>query len=71
MASSEILPAGYMNNDTEAGTAGGTVAANLLSITQVSLGDGVNATGYDFCDVRPATISGNVADCLANSRSRA
>jgi uncharacterized surface anchored protein len=63
----EILPAGYMNNDTEAGSAGGTVAANLLSITQVALGDGVNATGYDFCDVRPATISGDVADCLANT----
>ena len=23
-------------------------------------------TGYDFCDVRPASIAGNVSDCLAD-----
>ena len=62
----QILPTGYMNHETTAGSVGGTVSADLDSITQVPLGDGVNATAYDFCDVLPASISGSVADCLAD-----
>ena len=27
---------------------------------------GRTATDYNFCDVRPASIAGNVSDCLAN-----
>ena len=57
-ASSQVLPTGYMNNDAWAGSAGGTVAANDNSITQVSLGDGVNAVSYNFCDVKPASLAG-------------
>ncbi len=62
----EVLPAGYMNHETTAGTAGGTVSGDDDSITGVSLGDGVQATGYVFCDVKPASISGSVVDCLAD-----
>ena len=61
----QILPAGYLNHVTTAGSAGGVVSTDLDSITQVPLGDGVNATAYNFCDVLPASISGSVADCLA------
>ena len=56
-----------MNHDAWAGSAGGVVAADDDSITQVTLGDGTAATAYNFCDVLPASISGSVADCLAES----
>ena len=59
----QLLPAGYMNHETDAGSAGGTVSADVDSITQVSLADGAAATAYNFCDVLPASISGNVGDC--------
>ncbi len=61
----ELLPAGYVHNDEDVGNVGGTIAADA-SIIGIMLGDGTTATGYDFCDVRPASIAGNVGDCLAN-----
>ena len=61
----EILPPGFVHNDEEVGTAGGVIAGDA-SIIRISLGDGTNGTGYDFCDVRPASIAGSVDDCLAN-----
>jgi serine-aspartate repeat-containing protein C/D/E len=62
----QILPTGYINHETTAGSVGGSVSNDLDSITEVPLGDGVNATAYDFCDVLPASISGSVADCLSD-----
>ncbi|HEV2968343.1 MAG TPA: SdrD B-like domain-containing protein [Pirellulales bacterium] len=62
---SEILPTGFIHEDEAIGNSGGTIAADA-SIIQIALGDGTNAAGYDFCDVRPASIAGNVSDCLAN-----
>ena len=59
----EILPAGYIHNDETVGSAGGIIVNDTF--TQIQLGDGVNATGYDFCDILPASLSGSVADCLA------
>jgi len=59
----EILPAGYIHNDETVGSAGGVIAND--EILQISLGDGVNGVNYNFCDIRPASLSGNVADCLA------
>ena len=47
-----------MHNDEDVGTAGGVIVN--YAITQVPLGDGVAATGYNFCDVLPASISGRV-----------
>ncbi len=61
----EILPTGYILNDEAVGTAGGSIAADA-AIVQIALTDGVSGTGYNFCDVKPAAIGGNVSDCLAN-----
>jgi 5-hydroxyisourate hydrolase-like protein (transthyretin family) len=58
----EILPPGYMHHDESVGSAGGNIVND--AILDVSLGDGVNGVNYDFCDVLPGSISGNVADCL-------
>ncbi len=62
----EIVPTGYMFHEEDAGSVGGSTATNT-QITQVTLGDGVAATGYNFCDVLPASIGGSVADCLAGT----
>ncbi len=59
----EILPPGYVHNDETVGSAGGVIVND--TITQIPLGDGVNGVNYDFCDIRPASLSGNVDDCLA------
>jgi len=63
----EYTPAGYYDGGQFAGSAGGVVADDL--ITQVTLGAGVDATDYNFCEKLPASISGNVhadldGDCL-------
>ncbi len=58
----EILPAGYLHNDEDVGSAGGVIVND--TITQIPLGDGVDGVNYDFCDIRPASLSGNVSDCL-------
>ncbi len=55
---SEILPAGYVHNDEDVGSAGGSIVN--FAIVQIPLGDGVDAVGYDFCDVLPGNISGKV-----------
>ena len=62
----EIVPTGYLFHDEAAGSVGGSTATNT-QITQVSLTDGAAATGYNFCDVLPASIAGNVGDCEANT----
>ncbi|HTM55716.1 MAG TPA: SdrD B-like domain-containing protein, partial [Pirellulales bacterium] len=54
----ELQPAGYFDDDEHAGSAGGTVADDL--ITQIALGAAVQAVNYNFCEVPPGTLSGFV-----------
>lgn len=55
----ETQPTGYLQGGQVAGSAGGDATLTDL-ITLISLGQGTNATGYDFCELRPASLSGNV-----------
>jgi len=55
----EIQPFGYYDGADKVGTAGGTQVANDR-ITGAVLGSGTEATGYDFLEIAPATISGYV-----------
>src|SRR5260370_31961649 len=48
------------------GSLGGTVAAIGDQINNVSLLGGQSGTEYDFGKRLPASLSGNVADCLTN-----
>jgi len=64
----ETQPAGYLQGGQVAGSAGGDATLTDL-ITAISLGQGTNATDYDFCELRPASLSGNVfadlnEDCI-------
>lgn len=55
----EIQPTGYFQGGTLPGSEGGTVAAQD-KITLVSLGSGVDAEEYNFCEKVPASIAGRV-----------
>ncbi len=55
----ETQPMGYLQGGQVAGSEGGDATLTDL-ITLISLGQGTNATGYDFCELRPASLSGNV-----------
>ena len=54
----ESAPAGYFEGKTIVGTAGGTASGTVIS--DIVLGQGVNATGYNFANLTPSTISGEV-----------
>ncbi|MBI2824818.1 MAG: carboxypeptidase regulatory-like domain-containing protein [Planctomycetia bacterium] len=54
----EVQPAGYFDGGEEAGSAGGLVGND--TIAAISLGSGVAAVGYNFCEIPPATLAGNV-----------
>ena len=54
----EIQPEGYLQGRTHAGSAGGTVVDDR--ILEATLGPGVDATDYNFCEAVPASISGYV-----------
>ncbi|MGI6420209.1 MAG: SdrD B-like domain-containing protein [Thermoguttaceae bacterium] len=56
----EIQPQGYFDGADHVGTAGGTLLAPdaILDITLVS---GTQATGYDFYEILPSSISGRVS----------
>ena len=54
----EIQPAGYFDGGERVGTAGGTLADDLIS--QIQLGSNQDATQYDFCEHIGATLSGYV-----------
>ena len=54
----EIQPEGYFDGGERAGTAGGDVSDDL--ITNIVLGANIDATGYDFCEKPPGSISGFV-----------
>ena len=55
----EVQPDGFLDVGVEAGTHGGTKGENVISNISVPLG-GSDATGYDFKEVKPASLSGNV-----------
>ena len=55
----ETQPAGYFDSRDLVGTAGGTNETNDI-IVGIALPGGFDATGYDFAEIPPATISGYV-----------
>jgi len=55
----EVQPAGYLDSTDYVGTAGGSLSGTD-SIVAIGLGAGVDATGYDFSEVMPASLSGRV-----------
>ncbi len=57
----ETQPAGFSSNpaNTAAGTSGGNTTVNNV-VSGVSFTPGTNATGYDFAEYKPVTISGVV-----------
>ncbi len=54
----ETTPAGLLEGDAKVGTAGGT-KTNGSEIRQITLGGGVVAANYDFCELTPSNLSGN------------
>ncbi|GLZ42916.1 SdrD B-like domain-containing protein [Actinokineospora sp. NBRC 105648] len=60
-AVSEVTPAGYNDAAETVGSSGGTLTPPN-SITAITLGGGVDATGYNFGELRAASISGTVRD---------
>ena len=54
----ETDPSGYVDGKSIAGNAGGTVGTDVIS--KISLGAGVAATGYNFAELKPASICGTV-----------
>lgn len=53
-------PSGYLVGTDTAGSAGGTVNNPSEKITAISMTGGSVATGYDFGEIQPASLSGNV-----------
>jgi protocatechuate 3,4-dioxygenase beta subunit len=60
----EIQPLGYFDGLEYVGSAGGTLADDLL--TNIVLLSGVNGMKYNFCELPPAGISGYVYSDLDN-----
>ena len=54
----ESAPAGYFEGKTTAGTAGGTVSG--VTISNITLLAGVEASGYNFANLTPSMLSGVV-----------
>jgi serine-aspartate repeat-containing protein C/D/E len=61
----EDQPAGYFDGDTHVGSAGGTLADDL--VTNIVLLSGVHSTGYNFCETPPASICGFVYNDVNNN----
>jgi protocatechuate 3,4-dioxygenase beta subunit len=55
----QTQPEDYLDVGTTAGSEGGSVSQNVIGEIDIPLG-GTAATNYNFCEVRPASISGNV-----------
>ncbi len=62
----EIQPAGYFDGNEVAGTAGGSVTAND-TIRGVVLASDQHATGYDFGELPPASLTGYVYGDMNNN----
>ena len=56
----EIQPDGYFDGGDHVGTAGGMHLAPD-SIIDIGIMSAMNATGYDFCEIPPSSISGRVS----------
>ncbi len=54
----ESVPAGYFQGKTIPGNSGGTASGNVIS--GITLAAGVTASGYNFADLKPSSISGVV-----------
>ncbi|MEX2111821.1 MAG: SdrD B-like domain-containing protein [Pirellulales bacterium] len=54
----EIQPAGYYNGATFVGSEGGTKGVDVVS--NIVLTAGIDAVGYDFCELLPVSIGGKV-----------
>src|SRR5690606_30239163 len=55
----EIQPDGFFDGGQFVGTAGGLNTGNDF-ITQITLGSGIDAVEYNFCEKAPSAISGYV-----------
>ena len=53
-------PTGYLVGTDTAGSAGGLVSTSSENISQVTLTGGTGATGYNFGEIKAASLSGNV-----------
>jgi len=67
----EQQPAGYIQGGQTAGSSGGNASLTDI-ISAIALGAGVNATNYDFCEQKVASITGTVfadlnEDCIFDS----
>lgn len=67
----ETQPAGYIQGGQMAGTSGGDASVTDI-ISAISLASGVQATNYDFCEQRVASLEGMVfadlnEDCIFDS----
>ncbi len=54
----EITPAEYLEGDAKVGSAGGTKSGGS-EIKQITIGGGVIASDYDFCELTPSNLSGH------------
>lgn len=64
----ETQPAGYLQGGQKVGSGGGRVGGIDL-ITDIPLGPGQALVNYDFCEVKPSSISGRVwSDVNINRR---
>lgn len=67
----EQQPAGYLQGGQKAGSSGGNATLNDI-ISAIALGSGAQATDYDFCEQRVASLEGIVfadlnEDCIFDS----
>jgi serine-aspartate repeat-containing protein C/D/E len=53
----EFTPNGLLEGSARAGSLGGSLV-NGSAITQIVLGGGIAANGYDFCELTPSDLSG-------------
>ena len=62
----ETQPAGYLDGIDTAGSEGGDATTTNDEITAIALPAFTDATGYDFGEVQPSSISGSVVDDFGN-----
>ena len=55
----ETQPEGYLSVGESVGSSGGVAGANVISDIDLSVGGSIS-TDYDFTEIKPATLSGNV-----------
>ncbi len=65
---SEEQPADFQDGKDAVGTAGGTLGNDILS--DIPLGSGMNATGYNFGEVKTSSLAGSVYHDADNDGNR-